>query len=67
MSERTRAPTVVGANPRTNEMDRTLVVGFDGSAESRRALDYAASRVNRGKLFAATVIPQRALETQEDP
>jgi nucleotide-binding universal stress UspA family protein len=37
-------------------MNRTLVVGFDGSAPSRKALDYAASRVNGGKLFVVTAV-----------
>lgn len=39
-------------------MDRTLVVGYDGSDASRLALDYAASRVNGGRLFVvAAVVP----------
>ena len=39
-------------------MDRTLVVGYDGSDASRKALEYAASRVNGGRLFVvAAVVP----------
>jgi nucleotide-binding universal stress UspA family protein len=37
-------------------MDRTLVVGFDGSEEACKALDYAASAVNGGKLFVVTAV-----------
>jgi nucleotide-binding universal stress UspA family protein len=37
-------------------MDRTLVVGFDGSEEAGKALDYAASAVNGGKLFVVTAV-----------
>ena len=39
-------------------MNRTLVVGYDGSEAARRALDYAVQRVNGGKLFlVAAVVP----------
>jgi nucleotide-binding universal stress UspA family protein len=38
------------------EMNRTLVVGYDGSEASRSALDYAAARVNGGKLFVVTAV-----------
>jgi nucleotide-binding universal stress UspA family protein len=37
-------------------MNRTLVVGYDGSEAARKALDYAASRVNGGKLFVVTAV-----------
>jgi nucleotide-binding universal stress UspA family protein len=37
-------------------MHRTLVVGYDGSDAARKALDYAASRVNGGKLFVVTAV-----------
>ena len=37
-------------------MDRTLVVGYDGSDAARKALDYAAARVNGGKLFLVTAV-----------
>jgi nucleotide-binding universal stress UspA family protein len=38
------------------QMNRTVVVGYDGSEASRKALDYAASRVNGGKLFVVTAV-----------
>jgi len=41
------------------EVDRmihTVVVGYDGSEAARKALDYAASSVNGGKLFVVTAI-----------
>jgi nucleotide-binding universal stress UspA family protein len=38
------------------QMNRTLVVGFDGSAAARKAVDYAASRVNGGKLYVVTAV-----------
>lgn len=37
-------------------MKRTYVVGYDGSEAARKALDYAASRVNGGKLFVVTAV-----------
>lgn len=37
-------------------MNRPLVVGYDGSHAARKALDYAASRVNGGKLFVVTAV-----------
>ena len=37
-------------------MDRTLVVGYDGSEAARKALEYAADRVNGGKLFLVTAV-----------
>lgn len=37
-------------------MNRTLVVGYDGSEAAQRALDYAASRVNGGKLYVVTSV-----------
>ena len=37
-------------------MNRTLVVGYDGSEASQKALDYAAARVNGGKLFLVTAV-----------
>ena len=37
-------------------MDRTLVVGYDGSEAARKALEYAAGRVNGGKLFVVTAV-----------
>jgi nucleotide-binding universal stress UspA family protein len=37
-------------------MNRTLVVGYDGSEAARGALRYAASRVNGGKLFVVTAV-----------
>lgn len=49
MDNRAVAPTVVG-------MNRTLVVGYDGSQAARQALDYAGSRVNGGKLFVVTAV-----------
>lgn len=38
------------------QMHRTLVVGYDGSEAARKALDYAASRINGGKLFVVTAV-----------
>jgi nucleotide-binding universal stress UspA family protein len=39
-------------------MNRTLVVGYDGSESAQKALEYAASRVNGGRLFIVTsVVP----------
>src|SRR3954454_12468125 len=38
------------------EMNSTLVVGYDGSNAAQKALDYAASRVNGGKLFVVTAV-----------
>ena len=37
-------------------MERTLVVGYDGSDAARKALDYAASGVNGGRLFVVTAV-----------
>ena len=37
-------------------MDRTLVVGYDGSEAARKALEYAAGRVNGGRLFVVTAV-----------
>ena len=37
-------------------MNRTLVVGYDGSEAARSALEYAAARVNGGKLFVVTAV-----------
>lgn len=37
-------------------MTRTYVVGYDGSEAAQKALDYAASRVNGGKLFVVTAV-----------
>ena len=37
-------------------MNRTLVVGYDGSEASKKALDYAAARVNGGRLFLVTAV-----------
>lgn len=37
-------------------MNRTLVVGYDGSEAARKALDYAVSRVNGGKMFIVTAV-----------
>jgi nucleotide-binding universal stress UspA family protein/GNAT superfamily N-acetyltransferase len=37
-------------------MNRTVVVGYDGSQAARKALDYAASRVNGGRLFVVTAV-----------
>jgi nucleotide-binding universal stress UspA family protein len=37
-------------------MKRTVVVGYDGSEAAQKALDYAASRVNGGKLFVVTAV-----------
>jgi nucleotide-binding universal stress UspA family protein len=38
------------------QMNRTLVVGYDGSEASRKAVNYAAARVNGGKLFLVTAV-----------
>lgn len=40
----------------TEKLDRTLVVGYDGSEAARKALDYAATRINGGKLFVVTAV-----------
>lgn len=45
-----------GARPTVGYMNRTLVVGYDGSDAARSALDYAAARVNGGKLFVVTAV-----------
>lgn len=37
-------------------MNRTVVVGYDGSQAARKALDYAAARVNGGKLYLVTAV-----------
>lgn len=37
-------------------MDRTLVVGYDGSEAAQSALAYAAGRVNGGRLFIVTAV-----------
>jgi nucleotide-binding universal stress UspA family protein len=37
-------------------MAAALVVGYDGSEASRKALDYAAGRVNGGRLFVVTAV-----------
>src|SRR3954471_23940364 len=56
MDRRPAGPTV-GVDPRKGmQMNRTLVVGYDGSEAARSALDYAASRVNGGKLFVVTAV-----------
>jgi nucleotide-binding universal stress UspA family protein len=39
-----------------SQMNRTLVVGYDGSEAARSALEYAAARVNGGKLFVVTAV-----------
>jgi nucleotide-binding universal stress UspA family protein len=39
-----------------DRMNRTIVIGYDGSDASRKALDYAASSVNGGKLFVVTAV-----------
>lgn len=37
-------------------MNRTLVVGYDGSDAARKALDYAAGQVNGGRLYIVTAV-----------
>jgi nucleotide-binding universal stress UspA family protein len=37
-------------------MIHTVVVGYDGSEAAQKALDYAAARVNGGKLFVVTAV-----------
>jgi nucleotide-binding universal stress UspA family protein len=37
-------------------MNRTLVVGYDGSEAAQKALDYAASRINGGRLYVVTAV-----------
>ena len=37
-------------------MNRTLVVGYDGSEAAQKALDYAAGRINGGRLFLVTAV-----------
>jgi nucleotide-binding universal stress UspA family protein len=37
-------------------MNRTLVVGYDGSEAARKALSYASARVNGGKMFVVTAV-----------
>src|SRR5690349_1255762 len=37
-------------------MNRTLVVGYDGSDAARKALDYAAACVNGGRMFVVTAV-----------
>jgi nucleotide-binding universal stress UspA family protein len=43
--------------PYIGAMDRTVVVGYDGSREAHEALAYASARVNGGKLFVVTAAP----------
>ena len=38
-------------------MNKTIVVGYDGSAEARAALAYARERANGGKIFIVTAAP----------
>lgn len=39
-----------------DRMNRKVVVGYDGSEASRKALEYAAASVNGGKLFVVTAV-----------